>query len=257
MKNKMELFNFNGTDVVDSREVAEMIDMRHTDLMRKIANYQTILENAKLRSQEFFISNTYKVEGNNKTYNCYLLTKKGCEMIANKLTGEKGVLFTATYVNTFNQMKEMIEQPYKLPQNYREALLQLVEQVEVNERLQSENISLNNKIEEQKPLVIFANQVGNTNDLLDMNEMAKILKDKNINIGRNRLMKYLRKKLILMSNNMPYQKYMNLGYFNVKEVAKEDALGVNVYPKTYVTGKGQHFIVDLLTKGVQKERGKI
>lgn len=256
MKNKMELFNFNGTDVVDSREVAEMIDMQHKNLLKKVRNYEEILLSSKLSSVEFFIPNEYK-DSTGRTLKCYLLTKKGCEMIANKLTGEKGVLFTATYVNTFNQMKEMIEQPYKLPQNYREALLQLVEQVEVNERLQSENISLNNKIEEQKPLVIFANQVGNTNDLLDMNEMAKILKDKNIDIGRNRLMKYLRKKLILMSNNMPYQKYMNLGYFNVKEVAKEDALGVNVYPKTYVTGKGQHFIVDLLTKGVQKERGKI
>lgn len=63
-----ELINTNAVETLDSREVAEMIDIRHTDLLRKISNYQSILENAKLRSQEFFISNTYKVEGNNKTY---------------------------------------------------------------------------------------------------------------------------------------------------------------------------------------------
>lgn len=116
-----ELLNTSTVETLDSREVAEMIDVRHTDLLRKISNYQTILENAKLRSQEFFIPNTYKVEGNNKTYDCYLLTKKGCEMVANKLTGEKGVLFTAQYVNRFEEMEKQIKQP-QLPSSPMEVL---------------------------------------------------------------------------------------------------------------------------------------
>src|SRR5699024_12364961 len=48
---------------------------------------------------------------NNQTYPCYLLTKQGCEMVANKLTGEKGVLFTAAYVTKFNQMEKELSQP--------------------------------------------------------------------------------------------------------------------------------------------------
>lgn len=54
---------------------------------------------------EYFIKISYKTEGNNKTYKSYLFTKKGCEFIANKFTGEKGILFTAKYVEKFNKME--------------------------------------------------------------------------------------------------------------------------------------------------------
>lgn len=40
---------------------------------------------------------------------CYLITRKGCEMIANKLTGKKGVLFTAAYVTAFEKMQEQLK----------------------------------------------------------------------------------------------------------------------------------------------------
>ena len=57
--------------------MAENAEIRHTDLLRKIKGYEEILENAKVRSQNYFIKDTYKVEGNNKTYDCYQLTKQG------------------------------------------------------------------------------------------------------------------------------------------------------------------------------------
>ena len=97
--------------VVDSRDVAEMVEKRHADLMRDIENYNQILENAKLRSQDFFILSSYKTEGNNKTYPCYLITKKGCDMVANKMTGEKGILFTARYIEKFYEMEEQLHKP--------------------------------------------------------------------------------------------------------------------------------------------------
>lgn len=113
-----QLINASVTETIDSREVAEMVGIQHKDLLKKVRNYQQILESAKLRPQDFFIPNTYKVENNNKTYECYLLTKKGCEMVANKLTGEKGVIFTAKYVNRFAEM----EQKIKIPKTDREIL---------------------------------------------------------------------------------------------------------------------------------------
>jgi len=113
-----ELINTSAIETIDSREVAEMVGIQHKDLLKKVRNYQQILESAKLRPQDFFIPSTYKVENNNKTYECYLLTKKGCEMVANKLTGEKGVIFTAKYVNRFEEM----EQKIKLPKTDREIL---------------------------------------------------------------------------------------------------------------------------------------
>lgn len=101
--------------VVDSREVAIMVDKRHSDLLESIKGYIGHLENGNFRSQDFFIKDTYKVEGNNKTYDCFLLTRKGCDMVANKMTGEKGVLFTAEYVTKFEEMENSLKgEPLKL-----------------------------------------------------------------------------------------------------------------------------------------------
>lgn len=107
--NELKVVSLNGQLVTDSRDVAEMVRRRHSDLLRDIEDYIYILENAKLRSQDFFIESTYKTEGNNKTYPCYLLTRKGCDMVANKMTGEKGVLFTAAYVTQFEEMEKHIK----------------------------------------------------------------------------------------------------------------------------------------------------
>lgn len=124
--------------VTDSRLVAENAGIRHTDLLRKIKGYEEILENAKVRSQNYFIKDTYKVEGNNKTYDCYQLTKLGCEMVANKMTGKKGVLFTATYVQAFNQMQEQLNLGQE--QKAIEGLNKMVEDMQKNLIEQKETI---------------------------------------------------------------------------------------------------------------------
>lgn len=143
-----QLINVSPVETIDSREVAEMVGIQHKDLLKKIRNYQQILESAKLRSQDFFVPSSYKVENNNKTYDCYLLTKKGCEMVANKLTGEKGVIFTAQYVNRFAEMENHIKhQIPDLPSNYLEALERLVDEVKMNEQLVLENRQLRFKLE--------------------------------------------------------------------------------------------------------------
>lgn len=105
-----ELVCKDGVFYADSREVAEMIGKMHKNLLRDIDGYiSTISESSDLSFQDFFVESTYKVAGNNKTYKCYLLTKKGCDMVANKMTGEKGILFTATYVNKFHEMEHQLE----------------------------------------------------------------------------------------------------------------------------------------------------
>ncbi len=98
-------------------------------------------------------------------------------------------------------------------------------------------------IEEQKPLVDFANQVSDTTDLIDMKTMAKLLKDNNINIGRNRLFEFLRIKKILMKDNQPYQQYVDAGYFKVNEYTYTNSFGqTKTNRQTFVTGKGQLYI---------------
>lgn len=99
------------------------------------------------------------------------------------------------------------------------------------------------KIEQQKPLVDFANQVSDTTDLIDMKTMAKLLKDNNINIGRNRLFEFLRMKKILMKDNQPYQQYVDAGYFKVNEYTYTNSFGqTKTNRQTFVTGKGQLYI---------------
>lgn len=112
-----ELINTSAIETIDSREVAEMVEVTHASLLKKVRNYEEILTKSKLTSLDFFIPSDYK-DSKGETRKCYLLTKKGCEMVANKLTGEKGVIFTAKYVNRFAEM----EQKIKLPKTDREIL---------------------------------------------------------------------------------------------------------------------------------------
>lgn len=108
------------------------------------------------------------------------------------------------------------------------------------------------KITEQKPLVDFAVHVSQSKDTIGMEEMAKIVRDENINIGRNRLIKWLKEKKILQNNNTPYQTYIERGYFEVVEVKKDIVYGARVFPKTVITGKGQIWIVEKLRAEYQK-----
>lgn len=104
----------------------------------------------------------------------------------------------------------------------------------------------NKTIEYQKPLVEFADAVSNTKDCIDVGQMAKILRDENIKIGRNRLFDWLRENSYLMQNNIPYQKHIESGLFIVKEIVKNTVYGSKVFTKTYVTGKGQIHITEKL-----------
>lgn len=115
--NKLTIVNQNGTFVVESREVAEMVSKNHQHLLRDVRGYVEVLEDSpNLDSQDFFIESTY-LNSQNKIQPCYLLTKKGCDMVANKMTGEKGILFTAEYVTRFNEMERSLVNSNQLTVN--------------------------------------------------------------------------------------------------------------------------------------------
>ena len=105
---------------------------------------------------------------------------------------------------------------------------------------------LNERIKHDQPLVDFANQVAGTENVIDMNAMAKLAVEKNIPIGRNRLFRWLRENGILMSDNLPYQKFIDRGYFAVKESVFEAGSMTKTYQQTFVTGRGQRFIIGRL-----------
>ena len=110
----LTIINQNGKLLADSKEVAEMIGKQHKNLLRDIQGYIKVIEDgSNLSSQDFFIESTYK-NSQNKIQPCYKLTKQGCEMVANKMTGEKGILFTAEYVQAFNKMEKFSQNNFSL-----------------------------------------------------------------------------------------------------------------------------------------------
>lgn len=121
--NQLQVFEQNGELYTDSREVAVMTNKNHAHLMRDIQNYSgVILANPNLDLPNFFVESSY-IDSQNKNRRHYLLTKKGCDMVANKMTGEKGILFTAMYVDQFHKMENHIKsEQYKVPSNDFEAL---------------------------------------------------------------------------------------------------------------------------------------
>lgn len=102
------VFEKDGKLLTDSREVAKTIECRHSDLIEKIETYIKFLTNGNFRSLDYFIPSSY-IDGKGEERPCYNCTKIGCDMIANKLQGQKGVWFTARYIEAFEKMKEVIK----------------------------------------------------------------------------------------------------------------------------------------------------
>lgn len=105
--NHLTLINTDGGLYADSRDVAEAIGRPHCDLLRAIRGYCEILNESKIALVDFFVPAEYE-DAKGEKRPCYLITRKGCDMIANKLTGKKGVLFTAAYVTAFEKMREQL-----------------------------------------------------------------------------------------------------------------------------------------------------
>lgn len=93
-----------------SVEVAEMVGKPHNDLMKDIRRYTSQFNEGNISHVEFFTENTY-LDKKGQERPCYLVTKKGCEFIAHKLTGVKGTEFTAKYINRFHELEEHVQKP--------------------------------------------------------------------------------------------------------------------------------------------------
>lgn len=115
------------------------------------------------------------------------------------------------------------------------------------------------QIEEMKPKALFADAVATSHTSILVGELAKILKQNGIDMGQKRLFAWLREKGYLIKRqgtdyNMPTQKAMELGLFEIKEGSYVNGSGVNITTKTpKITGKGQqYFINKFLAKECEK-----
>lgn len=234
--NNLTVINHNGTFAVDSREVALMVEKPHNDLLKSIRQYCEYLNQGEISPVNFFIESTYQ-DAKGETRPCYFITRKGCDMVANKMTGEKGVIFTAMYVTKFEEMEKALSGTPQIPQTFAEALRLAADLAEANEKLNQQNALMAPKAE-------FFDAVADSKDAIAIGEAAKVL---DMGIGRNKLFEFLRKKKVLMRDNLPYQEYIDRGYFRTVEQKYQTPEGeTKISIKTLVYQKGLDYIRRLL-----------
>ena len=133
-----------------------------------------------------------------------------------------------------------------LPQTYLEALRSLIQQVEVNEQLMLTTKAQEQALAEAQPKVDFFDAVSESEDLLDMNSVAKLLAVPNM--GRNKIFQLLRDSKILRTNNQPYQRYVDNSSFRLIEVPFKVKNETRIQIKTVATQKGVNLIRRLLAE---------
>lgn len=212
---------------IDSREVAEMLGKEHKYILRDIEGTDNVvgiiptLESANLHFQNYFIPSTYRA--GTREYKCYLVTKMGCELLGNKQQGEKGILFTAKYVERFNEMEQELQQA-KIPQTYLEALKSLVAAEEEKQRL----IEDKNKLIHQGKLYTTS-EVAKELGLRSARELNKLLEEKKIQYKQN-------------GTWLLYSKYADEGLTSIKQQVLDS--GKIIYDRKW-NGKGRDFILNL------------
>lgn len=228
---------------LDSREVAEMVGKQHNDLLKDIRRYVQQLSEGKISHTDFFTESQY-TDKSNRQKPCYLVTKKGCEFIAHKLTGVKGTEFTAKYINRFHEMEDTIKT--QLPQGNDLIALAVIEaQKMIAER--------DKQIERMKPKEIFADAVSASETSILVGDLAKLISQNGYKIGQKRLFEWLRTNNFLIksgsSRNMPQQRFVEQGLFEIKESNIQNPDGsVRITRTTKVTGKGQIYFVNKFMK---------
>ena len=119
----------------------------------------------------------------------------------------------------------------------------------------AKRIELETKIEQDKPKVLFAQAVETAKTSILVGDLAKILKQNGVETGQKRLFEQLRQDGYLIkdgqSRNMPTQRAMEMGLFEVKESTVSNPDGsIRVTKTTKVTGRGQGYFVNKYLQGV-------
>lgn len=137
MTKDIELKINDGVVLVSSRDIAVRFNKQHKDVLRTIEN--KIKVSAKLRSPQYFIESEYIDKSNRKSKE-YLMTRDGFSFIVMGFTGKEADEWKLKYIEAFNKMEAQLkaQNEKSLPTTYKQALIQLLEQVEQNEKLLQE-----------------------------------------------------------------------------------------------------------------------
>lgn len=230
MEEIIKITERDGQRVVSARELHQFLENKReftTWIKQRIEQYGFV-ENQDFTS----FDNIVKRESGATVRKEYALTIDMAKELSMVENNERGRMARKYFIECEKIAKE--KQSYGLPQTFAEALRLAADQQEQLELQQKQ-------LDEQKPKVEFFDAVAESKTAIEMKAVANTLHFKSI--GRNKLFAILREKKILMGNNMPYQKYVDCGYFRTVEQKFSTPDGeVRVSIKTIVYQKGVDFI---------------
>ncbi|WP_288847581.1 phage antirepressor KilAC domain-containing protein [uncultured Sneathia sp.] len=236
-----DLITKENKDAITSLELVEQInlfrgveddraELQHKDLL-KIIRYEFSEE----IGQGKISPSSYK-NSQNKEQPMYVLTFSQAKQV---LVRESKAVRKAV-IKYLEDLENRLR--YNLPQNYTEALRQLLTQVESNQKLIA-------KIEEDRPRVSFAETIEKSSDSILVREFSKILANEGIHIGQNKLYQLLRYwGYIFQNSTEPTQKAVQQGLFKINERVIKSVKGDILSRTTMVTGKGQVFLLDKIKR---------
>ena len=202
----------NQLATIDSREVAEMLGKEHSELLKEIEGRKDnknvgiipTLEKGNFHLSNYFIPSTYRA--GTREYKCYLVTKMGCELLGNKQQGEKGILFTARYVERFNEMEaELNKQDNIYPPLTSELHSILILGSRVNQIETNANERINKFYDDIDKLMFSINEFKKQILITIEDTLNKKLEDLRNNCNINILSNYIYKRLGQLGTEEEYE----------------------------------------------------
>ena len=228
----IQVLEANNVLTMSSLEIAELTGKQHKDVIRDIRN---MLNQLEIQSAQFCAD--YK-DSKGRVYPCYNLPKRETLILVSGYS----VAMRARIIDRWQELEQKESAQFKMPKTLSEALLLAGQQAALAEERQR-------LLEQQKPKVEFAETVERSDGTLSIGEFAKLL-PKEWKIGRNKLFKWLRDNKYLMKDNVPYQRYVNEGLFEVMETVNEYDSQDYINLLTLITGKGQLHITGKLKEAL-------
>lgn len=225
----------NGGLTMSSLDIAELCEKRHDHVMRDI---RKMLVELDLPTPQF--SGVYRAD-NGQQYECFNLPRRECDI----LVAGYSIRYRAAIVDRWRELERHAAEGPKLPATFAEALRLAAEQAEQLERQQA-------LIEQQRPAVEFAKQIASSDKGVKLGNYAKA-----VGIGPRRIFDLLREMRVLMTggdrHNLPYQEFIERGYFNVRQTSYEANEERRIGHTPLITGKGEQWLTRrLLDAGMLK-----
>lgn len=236
----------NKQAVTSSLEVAKTFNKKHKNVIQSIENKISSAENSAQLKNMFVLGN-YK-DKSGKSNKLYYMNRDGWTFIAMGFNGKEADNFKLQYINAFNQMEQALKELNQDSYMINDPILRATKWVEEYKEKQK-------LVEENKQLQIPAllgTAVSASKDSITVGNFAKVLKQSNVEIGQNRLFKWLRENKYLIDkgarHNVPTQKSMDLKIMEVRESVINTINGdINSFTPL-ITGKGQQYFTKLFLK---------